>query len=117
MAKNERISEMKDLINLGKERGYLTYDELNHALPTEAVDSEEMDSILTYFGDMNIDIVGDESEQGEFGEMEGEEEEIFEELETLGLESEEDAEEAHEAALSAAVRTDDPVRLDLKEMG
>ncbi len=117
MAKNERISEMKDLINLGKERGYLTYDELNHALPTEAVDSEEMDSILTYFGDMNIDIVGDESEQGEFGEMEGEEEEIFEELETLGLESEEDAEEAHEAALSAAVRTDDPVRLYLKEMG
>jgi len=117
MAKNERISEMKDLINLGKERGYLTYDELNHALPTEAVDSEEMDSILTYFGDMNIDIVGDESEQGEFGEMEGEEEEILEELETLALESEEDAEEAHEAALSAAVRTDDPVRLYLKEMG
>ncbi len=117
MAKNERISEMKDLINLGKERGYLTYDELNHALPTEAVDSEEMDSILTYFGDMNIDIVGDESEQGEFGEIEGEEEEIFEELETLGLESEEDAEEAQEAALSAAVRTDDPVRLYLKEMG
>ncbi|MCL4485801.1 MAG: RNA polymerase sigma factor RpoD [Nitrospirae bacterium] len=117
MAKNERISEMKDLINLGKERGYLTYDELNHALPTEAVDSEEMDSILTYFGDMNIDIVGDESDQGEFGEMENEEEEIFEELETLGLESEEDAEEAQEAALSAAVRTDDPVRLYLKEMG
>ncbi len=117
MAKNERISEMKDLINLGKERGYLTYDELNHALPTEAVDSEEMDSILTYFGDMNIDIVGDESEQGEFGEIEGEEEEIFEDLETLGLESEEDAEEAQEAALSAAVRTDDPVRLYLKEMG
>ncbi len=117
MAKNERISEMKDLINLGKERGYLTYDELNHALPTEAVDSEEMDSILTYFGDMNIDIVGDESDQGEFGEMENEEEEIFEELETLGLESEEDAEEDQEAALSAAVRTDDPVRLYLKEMG
>ncbi len=117
MAKNERISEMKDLINLGKERGYLTYDELNHALPTEAVDSEEMDSILTYFGDMNIDIVGDESEQGEFGEIEGEEEEIYEELETLALESEEDAEEAQEAALSAAVRTDDPVRLYLKEMG
>ncbi len=118
MAKNERISEMKDLINLGKERGYLTYDELNHALPSEAVDSEEMDSILTYFGDMNIDIVGDETEHSEFGEMEGEEEEIFEELETtLGLDTEEDAEEAQEAALSAAVRTDDPVRLYLKEMG
>ena len=117
MAKNERISEMKDLINLGKERGYLTYDELNHALPSEAVDSEEMDSILTYFGDMNIDIVGDEAEHGEYGDLEGEEEEIFEELETLGLESEEDVEEAQEAALSAAVRTDDPVRLYLKEMG
>jgi len=118
MAKNERISEMKDLINLGKERGYLTYDELNHALPSEAVDSEEMDSILTYFGDMNIDIVEDESMQAEFGEMEAEEEEIFEELESIQtLDAEEETEEAQEAALSALVRTDDPVRLYLKEMG
>ncbi len=118
MAKNERISEMKDLINLGKERGYLTYDELNHALPSEAVDSEEMDSILTYFGDMNIDIVEDESMQTEFGEMEPEEEEIFEELESIqSLDTEEESEEAQEAALSALVRTDDPVRLYLKEMG
>lgn len=118
MAKNERISEMKDLINLGKERGYLTYDELNHALPSEAVDSEEMDSILTYFGDMNIDIVEDESIQTEFGDMEAEEEEIFDELESIqAVDAEEETEEAQEAALSALVRTDDPVRLYLKEMG
>jgi RNA polymerase primary sigma factor len=118
MAKNERISEMKDLINLGKERGYLTYDELNHALPSEAVDSEEMDSILTYFGDMNIDIVEDESMQAEFGDIEPEEEEILEELESIqSLDAEEESEEAQEAALSALVRTDDPVRLYLKEMG
>ncbi len=117
MSKNERLSEMKDLITLGKERGYLTYDELNHALPSEAVDSEEMDSILSYFGDMNIDIVEDESEHVEFADTEGEEEELFEEIEITALEEEADTEDLSEGMAAAGVRTDDPVRLYLKEMG
>ena len=117
MSKNERLSEMKDLITLGKERGYLTYDELNHALPSEAVDSEEMDSILSYFGDMNIDIVEDESEHVEFTEGEGEEEELFEEIEITALEEEADTEDLSDGIAAAGVRTDDPVRLYLKEMG
>ena len=117
MSKNERLSEMKDLITLGKERGYLTYDELNHALPSEAVDSEEMDSILSYFGDMNIDIVEDESEHVEFTEGESEEEELFEEIEITALEEEADTEDLSDGIAAAGVRTDDPVRLYLKEMG
>ena len=117
MSKNERLSEMKDLITLGKERGYLTYDELNNALPSEAVDSEEMDSILSYFGDMNIDIVEDESEHVEFADTEGEEEELFEEIEITALEEEADTEDLSEGMAAAGVRTDDPVRLYLKEMG
>ena len=118
MSKNERLSEMKDLITLGKERGYLTYDELNHALPSEAVDSEEMDSILSYFGDMNIDIVEDEADHTEFGEAEGEgEEELFEEIEITALEEEADTEDLSDGIAAAGVRTDDPVRLYLKEMG
>ncbi|MDA8110840.1 MAG: RNA polymerase sigma factor RpoD [Nitrospiraceae bacterium] len=117
MSKNERLSEMKDLITLGKERGYLTYDELNHALPSEAVDSEEMDSILSYFGDMNIDIVEDEADHVEFTEAEGEEEELFEEIEITALEEEADTEDLSDGIAAAGVRTDDPVRLYLKEMG
>ncbi|MGC8528712.1 MAG: RNA polymerase sigma factor RpoD [Leptospirillia bacterium] len=117
MSKNERLSEMKDLITLGKERGYLTYDELNHALPSEAVDSEEMDSILSYFGDMNIDIVEDEADHGEFTEAEGEEEELFEEIEITALEEEADTEDLSDGIAAVGVRTDDPVRLYLKEMG
>ena len=117
MSKNERLSEMKDLITLGKERGYLTYDELNHALPSEAVDSEEMDSILSYFGDMNIDIVEDEADHAEFTEAEGEEEELFEEIEITALEEEADTEDLSDGIAAAGVRTDDPVRLYLKEMG
>nr|EES52375.1 MAG: RNA polymerase, sigma 70 subunit, RpoD [Leptospirillum ferrodiazotrophum] len=117
MSKNERLSEMKDLITLGKERGYLTYDELNHALPSETVDSEEMDSILSYFGDMNIDIVEDEADHVEFTEAEGEEEELFEEIEITALEEEADTEDLSDGIAAAGVRTDDPVRLYLKEMG
>ncbi|MHB8368217.1 MAG: RNA polymerase sigma factor RpoD [Leptospirales bacterium] len=117
MSKNERLSEMKDLITLGKERGFLTYDELNHALPSETVDSEEMDSILSIFSDMNIDIVEDESEHVEFAEEEGEEEELFEEVEITALEGEEEVEDVADGIAASSIRTDDPVRLYLKEMG
>jgi len=117
MSKNERLSEMKDLITLGKERGFLTYDELNHALPSETVDSEEMDSILSIFSDMNIDIVEDESEHVEFAEEEGEEEELFEEIEITALEGEEEVEDVADGIAASGIRTDDPVRLYLKEMG
>jgi len=117
MTKNERLSEMKDLITLGKERGFLTYDELNHALPSETVDSEEMDSILSIFSDMNIDIVEDESEHVEFAEEEGEEEELFEEIEITALEGEEEVEDVADGIAASGIRTDDPVRLYLKEMG
>ncbi len=117
MSKNERLSEMKDLITLGKERGFLTYDELNHALPSETVDSEEMDSILSIFSDMNIDIVEDESEHVEFSEGEGEEEELFEEIEITALEGEEEVEDVADGIAASGIRTDDPVRLYLKEMG
>jgi len=117
MSKNERLSEMKDLITLGKERGFLTYDELNHALPSETVDSEEMDSILSIFSDMNIDIVEDESEHVEFAEEEGEEEELFEEVEITALEGEEEVEDVADGIAASGIRTDDPVRLYLKEMG
>ena len=57
MAKDEKIAEVQHLISVGKEKGYLTYDELNNALPEDFVSSDEMDSIMIMFGEMEIDIV------------------------------------------------------------
>ena len=48
---------MKKLISIGKEKGFLTYDELNSTLPAEVVSSEQFGSIMTMFGEMDIEIV------------------------------------------------------------
>ena len=48
---------MKKLITIGKEKGFLTYDELNSTLPAEVVSSDQFGSIMTMFGEMDIEIV------------------------------------------------------------
>lgn len=103
MAKDEKIADVQHLISVGKEKGYLTYDELNNALPEEIISSDEMDSIMMMFGEMDIDIV------------EHAEEESYQKL-LSGEEAEEEEKEEREISISIA-RTDDPVRLYLKEMG
>jgi RNA polymerase primary sigma factor len=57
MSKKKRIREVKDLIDLGKEKGYLTYEEVNNALPSEVISADQMDDLMTMFGDMDIEIV------------------------------------------------------------
>ena len=57
MAKEERIEEVKHLISIGKEKGFLTYDELNNALPADVVSPEQIDDIMVMFGEMDIDII------------------------------------------------------------
>jgi hypothetical protein len=47
MAKQELLVEVKKLISIGKEKGFLTYDELNSTLPAEVVSSEQFGSIMT----------------------------------------------------------------------
>ena len=117
MSKSEKLNEMKDLISLGKERGYLTYDELNNVLPPEAIGSDQLDNLMSYFGDMNIDIVDDESREAGYGEMDSEEEEGFSDLESVrGVDSEEE-DEGIDMTPGTLSRIDDPVRLYLKEMG
>lgn len=103
MAKDEKIAEVQHLISVGKEKGYLTYDELNNALPEEIISSDEMDSIMMMFGEMDIDIVEHVEEEG-YQKLLAEEE------------TEEEEKEEREIGISMA-RTDDPVRLYLKEMG
>lgn len=50
MPKQELLGEVKKLITIGKEKGFLTYDELNNTLPAEVVSSDQFGSIMAMFG-------------------------------------------------------------------
>jgi RNA polymerase primary sigma factor len=125
MAKPELLGEVKKLISLGKEKGFLTYDELNSTLPAEVVSSEQFGSIMTMFGEMDIEIV--DAPEGERIRKARDTEEASEEGEEAdveagagaGEENEKDEKDEKEIDLTpgALSRTDDPVRLYLKEMG
>jgi RNA polymerase primary sigma factor len=116
MPKEELLGEVKKLISIGKEKGYLTYDELNNTLPAEMVSSEQIGNLMSMFGEMDIEIV--DSADGDREQKLGEAEESVEEVEEVE-EKEEIEEEEKEIDLTPGVlsRTDDPVRLYLKEMG
>jgi RNA polymerase primary sigma factor len=125
MAKPELLGEVKKLISMGKEKGFLTYDELNSTLPAEVVSSEQFGSIMTMFGEMDIEIV--DAPEGERIRKARDTEEASEEVEEAdveagagaGEENEKEEKEEKEIDLTpgALSRTDDPVRLYLKEMG
>ncbi|MGI8820840.1 MAG: RNA polymerase sigma factor RpoD [Chthoniobacterales bacterium] len=92
-------TRIRELIKLAKEQGYLTFDDLNEALPTEVTDADELDAILTRLRRMEINII-EASEVDTFkdGKKDVEEEE----------------EEKPETKLDIL---DDPVRMYLKQMG
>src|SRR6187399_68214 len=122
MAKQELLVEVKKLISIGKEEGFLTYDELNSTLPAEVVSSEQFGSIMTMFGEMDIEIV--DAPEGERIRKARDTEEATEDAEEAEVEAgtgagEESEKEEKEIDLTpgALSRTDDPVRLYLKEMG
>ncbi|HEY6084912.1 MAG TPA: RNA polymerase sigma factor RpoD [Nitrospira sp.] len=114
MAKQELLVEVKKLISIGKEKGFLTYDELNSTLPAEVVSSEQFGSIMTMFGEMDIEIV-DAPEAGERQQKSRDREEAGDESEES--DSGEENEKEIDLTPGALSRTDDPVRLYLKEMG
>ena len=125
MAKPELLGEVKKLISMGKEKGFLTYDELNSTLPAEVVSSEQFGSIMTMFGEMDIEIV--DAPEGERIRKARDTEDSNEDAEDAegeagagsGEENEKEEKEEKEIDLTpgALSRTDDPVRLYLKEMG
>ncbi|MEJ0019439.1 MAG: RNA polymerase sigma factor RpoD [Acetobacteraceae bacterium] len=103
-----QTAAVKRLIARGKERGYITFDELNAILPPDQNSSEQIEDVMANFSEMGIQVVeGEEAEDGEApavktekaeGEAEGEEPTGNVDEESLG-------------------RTDDPVRMYLREMG
>jgi RNA polymerase primary sigma factor len=102
---------VKRMIKLAKKRGFVTYRELNAVLPSEEVNSEQIEDILAMLNEMGINVI--ESEEAEEAESEEEEEEV---------EGGELVEMTQSKALATqksepADRTDDPVRMYLREMG
>jgi RNA polymerase primary sigma factor len=105
---------VKRMIKLAKKRGFVTYEELNAVLPSEEVNSEQIEDILAMLNEMGINVVeSEEAEDGESSEEGGEDEEAE------GSDLVEVARPAAVATRSSepADRTDDPVRMYLREMG
>jgi RNA polymerase primary sigma factor len=98
---------VKRLVAKGKERGYITFDELNAILPPDQNSSEQIEDVMANFSEMGIQVV--ESEESEEGEVQVAKTEKADEAE-----EEEQSGNVDEANLG---RTDDPVRMYLREMG
>ena len=102
--------KLKNLIVLGKERGYLTYAEINDSLPDDMLDAEQIEGIISMINDMGI-AVYDEAPDAEALLM----------TDSTPAVADEDVVEEAEAALSTVDsefgRTTDPVRMYMREMG
>ncbi len=104
-------TRLKNLIALGKERGFLTYTEINDHLPDDMVDAEQIESIITTFNDMGIQV---------FDEAPATEELLLTEQAPAAVDAaevEEQAEQALSTVDSEFGRTTDPVRMYMREMG
>ena len=100
---------VKRLIAKGKERGFITFDELNAVLPAEQNSSEQIEDVMAMLSEMGIQVVeGEEAEDPEAAPVKAEKAEGEEEKE------EEATGNVDEANIG---RTDDPVRMYLREMG
>jgi RNA polymerase primary sigma factor len=104
---------VKRMIKLAKKRGFVTYAELNAVLPSEEVNSEQIEDILAMLNEMGINVTENEEQD------EAEAEESAEEEEAEGGDLVEVAQPKAVAVRSSepADRTDDPVRMYLREMG
>ncbi len=98
------VSEVNQLIALGKEKGYLTYEEVNDVLPANLVAPEQIDDLMHIFGENEIDIV-DTAAKGE--------------KPAIAVTEKEEVAPAEEVAAVKPdnVTIDDPVRMYLREMG
>ncbi|MBX7502638.1 RNA polymerase sigma factor RpoD [Qipengyuania sp. YG27] len=108
-------ASVKKLLAKAKKRGYVTYDELNDALPQGEMSSDQIEDIQSALSDMGVQIV----ESDEEAEAAAEEAEEVEEIEAADGKKETKKTTAAAAAKKTATgeRTDDPVRMYLREMG
>jgi RNA polymerase primary sigma factor len=108
MSNIKDVQQIQALIAEGKKKGFLTFDELNKALPSEVNTPEQIEEIIVIFDQLDIDIVDEKLSRGiEIAEDDGEEPKEEEKLEL--------AEDEDGADYSS--RSNDPVRMYLREMG
>ena len=99
-------ASIKKLIAKAKERGYITYDELNAALPSEEMTSEQIEDTMSMLSEMGINVVeGDEPDEDKEEKAEGEDSPKSEAYSGGNIDEDD------------VGRTDDPVRMYLREMG
>jgi len=98
----ERYDEVRQLITVGKEKGYLLYDEVNELLPSEITSSEDLDELFNAFGSAGIEVV--DSDKAYRGDKD------------FDRDGNEDGPEL-DLTPGALDKTNDPVRMYLREMG
>jgi RNA polymerase primary sigma factor len=114
LALEEKYDQVRQLINMGKERGYLLYDEVNDILPAEVHSSEEIDDLLSTFERYGIDIYEDVAAAKAARAA-------LEAAEPVDGETKEEVTGSEEVELDLTPglleKTNDPVRMYLREMG
>ncbi len=102
MSLEERYDEVRQLIAVGKEKGYLLYDEVNEMLPSEITSSEDLDDLFNAFGSAGIEVVDSDK--------------AYRADKDFDRDGSEDGPEL-DLTPGALDKTNDPVRMYLREMG
>ncbi len=104
MALDDKYEDIKKLIDTGKEKGYLTYDQVNDLIPHDVHSPEDLDDLLTTIGTQGIDVLEGPKPPSAAFDKKFEEEEMGEDVEL-------------DLTPGALEKTNDPVRMYLREMG
>src|SRR4249920_3175194 len=104
MSIEEKYDEVRQLINIGKEKGYLLYDKVNEMLPSEITSSNELDDLFNTFGSAGIEVIDSDQKYLRDDKPIDRTAEGSEELEL-------------DLTPGALDKTNDPVRMYLREMG
>ncbi len=104
MALDDKYDDIKKLIDAGKEKGYLTYDQVNDLIPHDVHSPEDLDDLLTTIGTQGIDVLEGPKMPGAGLDKKFDEEEAGEDVEL-------------DLTPGALEKTNDPVRMYLREMG
>ena len=108
MKKIMNSDEVKKLISLGEEKGFLTYDDFNDILPSDVVSASQIDEIVVLFGEKNIDIIDVDKADKEDSPKKAE----------VVTEKQKDIIKQNSASLAQTLaKTGDPVKMYLREMG
>jgi RNA polymerase primary sigma factor len=113
MSEEPKLEELDRLISVGKQKGFLTYDEVNDALPSDIVSLDQLDDIMMMFGQMDIEVV-DSAKAGRLPSEVGRERQ---QVAAVVDDDDDGPAEPIDLTPGPVGRTEDPVRLYLREMG